>query len=175
MTYGATLTAPNNGQKHPAVLLITGSGQQDRDETILGHKPFAVIADYLTRRGDPLVLRGLPYLEQLTAACPCTAIVLRWYGNKILCVASESSSENPVSSYPRGRPMPLGRGAIARSILAQLPRPRLMPLIEASPFRARFEAKGRFKEYLSAVPTIVIDAQTPPALLGALAALDADD
>ncbi|MCB1228908.1 MAG: alpha/beta fold hydrolase [Verrucomicrobiae bacterium] len=35
----------------PAVVLITGSGPQDRDETIAGHKPFAVIADYLTRRG----------------------------------------------------------------------------------------------------------------------------
>ena len=33
------------------MLLITGSGPQDRDETILGHKPFLVLADYLTRRG----------------------------------------------------------------------------------------------------------------------------
>ncbi len=38
--------------------------------------------------------------------------------------------KNPMSSYPRGRPMPLGRGAIARSIIAFLPRQRLMPLIE---------------------------------------------
>src|SRR4029078_11543773 len=35
-----------------------------------------------------------------------------------------------ISSYPRGRPMPLGRGAIARSIMAFLPRPRLVPLVE---------------------------------------------
>jgi pimeloyl-ACP methyl ester carboxylesterase len=35
----------------PCAILITGSGQQDRDETLLGHKPFLVIADYLTRRG----------------------------------------------------------------------------------------------------------------------------
>jgi hypothetical protein len=33
------------------VILITGSGAQDRDESLLGHKPFFVIADYLTRRG----------------------------------------------------------------------------------------------------------------------------
>ncbi len=33
------------------MLLLTGSGAQDRDETILGHKPFLVIADALTRRG----------------------------------------------------------------------------------------------------------------------------
>jgi pimeloyl-ACP methyl ester carboxylesterase len=33
------------------VLLITGSGPQDRDEALMGHRPFLVIADYLTRRG----------------------------------------------------------------------------------------------------------------------------
>ncbi len=34
-----------------AVVLISGSGAQDRDESLLGHKPFLVLADYLTRRG----------------------------------------------------------------------------------------------------------------------------
>ena len=48
---GATFTRPQTGKKLPVVILITGSGQQDRDETIFEHKPFAVIADYLTRRG----------------------------------------------------------------------------------------------------------------------------
>ncbi|MEH2473656.1 DNA-binding IclR family transcriptional regulator [Nitrobacteraceae bacterium AZCC 2161] len=92
--------------------------------------PKIVEMDYLARRSDVLVLHGLPYLKELTGAYSCTAMLLRWYGNKILCVASESSTKNPVSSYPRGRPMPLGRGAIARSIMAFLPRPRLLPLIE---------------------------------------------
>ncbi|HEX8294591.1 MAG TPA: alpha/beta fold hydrolase [Pyrinomonadaceae bacterium] len=46
-----TLTLPRAKGPHTAVLLISGSGQQDRDETILGHKPFHVLADYLTRRG----------------------------------------------------------------------------------------------------------------------------
>lgn len=46
-----TLTLPQGNGPFPAAILITGSGQQDRDETMLGHKPFAVIADYLTRRG----------------------------------------------------------------------------------------------------------------------------
>jgi pimeloyl-ACP methyl ester carboxylesterase len=36
---------------HPAALLISGSGAQDRDETLLGHKPFLVLADHLTRKG----------------------------------------------------------------------------------------------------------------------------
>ena len=51
------------------------------------------------------------------------------YGTKF-CVGLRSSTKNPISSYPRGRPMPLGRGAIARSIMAFLPRPRLLPLVE---------------------------------------------
>jgi pimeloyl-ACP methyl ester carboxylesterase len=48
-----TLTLPPAaaGAKFPALLLISGSGPQDRDATMFGHKPFAVIADALTRRG----------------------------------------------------------------------------------------------------------------------------
>jgi hypothetical protein len=46
-----TLTLPRSPGPHAAVLLITGSGPQDRDEAIMGHRPFLVIADYLTRRG----------------------------------------------------------------------------------------------------------------------------
>ena len=50
-TLAATLTIPNGKGPFPAVLLITGSGSEDRNETVAGHKPFLVIADYLTRRG----------------------------------------------------------------------------------------------------------------------------
>jgi hypothetical protein len=46
-----TLTIPSTPGPHPAVILITGSGTQDRDETIAGHRPFLVLADHLTRRG----------------------------------------------------------------------------------------------------------------------------
>ncbi|MDT3696430.1 MAG: alpha/beta hydrolase [Ignavibacterium sp.] len=46
-----TLTFPKNGNLFPAVILITGSGGQNRDEEIFNHKPFLVIADYLTRNG----------------------------------------------------------------------------------------------------------------------------
>ncbi len=57
VTFGGTFTYPMNKvlKKYPTVILITGSGQQDRDETILQHKPFAVIADYLTKKGMALL------------------------------------------------------------------------------------------------------------------------
>jgi len=46
-----TLTLPDSVRKFPVVILISGSGSQDRDETIFGHKPFLVLADYLTKKG----------------------------------------------------------------------------------------------------------------------------
>jgi fermentation-respiration switch protein FrsA (DUF1100 family) len=45
-----TLTLPRSGQPFPAVILISGSGPQDRNETVCGHRPFLVLADYLTRK-----------------------------------------------------------------------------------------------------------------------------
>jgi uncharacterized protein len=53
----ATLTIPPGKRPFPAVLLIVGSGPHDRDETLMGHKPFLVLADYLTRQGI-VVLRA---------------------------------------------------------------------------------------------------------------------
>ncbi|MES2808371.1 MAG: alpha/beta hydrolase [Bacteroidota bacterium] len=49
--YGATLTLPKLVKKAKAVILITGSGQLDRDETMMEHKPFWIIADHLSRNG----------------------------------------------------------------------------------------------------------------------------
>lgn len=46
-----TLTIPRGQGPFPAAVLVTGSGAQDRDETVFGHKPFLVLADYLTRAG----------------------------------------------------------------------------------------------------------------------------
>jgi hypothetical protein len=46
-----TLTIPEGTGPFPCAVLISGSGQQDRDESIMGHKPFLVISDHLTRHG----------------------------------------------------------------------------------------------------------------------------
>ena len=50
-TLAGTLTLPKKDGKFPVVVLITGSGPQNRDEELMGHKPFLILSDYLTRNG----------------------------------------------------------------------------------------------------------------------------
>jgi len=51
ITLAGTLTLPKGSGPFPAVILITGSGAQNRNEELLGHKPFLIISDYLTQNG----------------------------------------------------------------------------------------------------------------------------
>jgi uncharacterized protein len=58
-----TISMPPGAGPFPAVVLVTGSGPQDRNEELLGHKPFLVIADYLARHG----IASLRYDDRGTA------------------------------------------------------------------------------------------------------------
>lgn len=51
VTLSGTLTIPQGKGPFPAVVLVSGSGPNDRDETLMGHKPFLILSDYLSRRG----------------------------------------------------------------------------------------------------------------------------
>ncbi len=51
VTLAGTLTMPTGEGPFPAAILISGSGPQDRDEALMGHRPFLVLADHLTRHG----------------------------------------------------------------------------------------------------------------------------
>ncbi len=51
LTLAGTLTLPQENGTFPAVILISGSGPQNRNEEVFGHQPFLVLADYLTRQG----------------------------------------------------------------------------------------------------------------------------
>lgn len=51
VSLAGTLTIPQGKGPFPAIVLVSGSGPQDRDETLFGHKPFLVLADHLTRNG----------------------------------------------------------------------------------------------------------------------------
>jgi len=51
ISLAGTFTYPKSGSDFPVVLLISGSGPQDRNSELLNHRPFLVISDYLTRLG----------------------------------------------------------------------------------------------------------------------------
>lgn len=51
VSLAGTVVMPRGKGPFPAVVFVTGSGPQDRDETLMGHRPFLVIADYLARHG----------------------------------------------------------------------------------------------------------------------------
>jgi len=51
ITLAGTLTMPEGDGPFPAVILVSGSGKQDRNETVFGHKPFLIIADWLSKNG----------------------------------------------------------------------------------------------------------------------------
>lgn len=51
ITLAGTLTLPSKDSTFPAVILISGSGPQNRDEELMGHRPFLVLADHLTKNG----------------------------------------------------------------------------------------------------------------------------
>src|SRR5258708_9555429 len=51
ISLAGTLTLPRRPGPFPAVILLSGSGPHDRDESLVGHRPFLVLADHLTRKG----------------------------------------------------------------------------------------------------------------------------
>jgi uncharacterized protein len=91
VTLAATLTVPEGPGPHPGLVLITGSGLQDRDETIAEHKPFWILADTLSRQGIA-VLRyddrgyagstGDPTLATLEDFASDARAVARWLAER---------------------------------------------------------------------------------------------
>src|SRR5262249_57696521 len=65
-----TLTLPKGKGPFPAAVLITGSGPQDRDETIARHKPFLLLADHLTRQGIAVLRYDDPGVAKSTRDFP---------------------------------------------------------------------------------------------------------
>lgn len=87
------------------------------------------------RQSDPLVRSGVVFLTTLVeqAGITCCAALARLYGNKVMCVADARSPRFDMqTSYERGRPMPILRGATSKAVLSALPtrkRDRLLRLI----------------------------------------------
>jgi DNA-binding IclR family transcriptional regulator len=114
--------------------------------------------DRLIRITDPLVREGTALLRDVAAQAriPCVAVLTRLYGETVMCIADERSQDASIrTSYERGRPRPLTRGATSKIILAQLPARRLHRLLlkngprdTGRPFE--MEAK-EFREHLTVI------------------------
>lgn len=88
--------------------------------------------DRRMRISDPLIREGEPVLRDVVHASPipCVAVLARLYGDDVICVADYRASNAQIdTSYERGRPMPLMRGATSKAILAQLPRSKLEKIL----------------------------------------------
>lgn len=97
--------------------------------------PAFIEYERLIRLSDPLLAAGGSLLPEiaLQAAIPCVAVLARLYGDTVMCVADASPvGQSITSSFERGRPMPLMRGATSKMILAQLPARRLEKALTSS-------------------------------------------
>lgn len=93
-----------------------------------------VAFDRLVRLTDPIARLGDELLRDivLQARVPCAGVLARLYGDTVMCVADAVPAGDVIrTSYERGRPRPLTRGATSKVILAQLPTRRLNKLLNA--------------------------------------------
>jgi DNA-binding IclR family transcriptional regulator len=91
--------------------------------------------DRRLRISDPLIREGDPMLADIlnAAQIPCVAVLARLYRDQVICVADQRTDDNAVeTSYERGNPMPLLRGATSKVILAQLPKAKLGKVVKAA-------------------------------------------
>jgi DNA-binding IclR family transcriptional regulator len=89
--------------------------------------------DRLIRLTDPLYCAGTPLLRDLVAQArvPCVAVLARLYNETVMCVSQAAApGEDIATSYERGLPRPLTRGATSKVILAHIPPRRLKLLLE---------------------------------------------
>ena len=112
--------------------------------------------DRLVRMTDPIYQAGTALLQELAAQAriPCVAVLARLYGDTVMCVADAVSADRLIrTSYERGRPRPLTRGATSKVILAQMPARKLTRLL-VTQYDAKHPfvpSEGEFREELSAI------------------------
>jgi DNA-binding IclR family transcriptional regulator len=112
--------------------------------------------DRLVRITDPLYRVGTSFLRDVVdqARVPCAALLCRLYDDRVMCIADYTSADDGVhTSYERGQPRPLTRGATAKVILAQLPPRRLSKLLDSASANATPVSKsaGRFRDELAEI------------------------
>ncbi|MGE7415009.1 IclR family transcriptional regulator [Methylobacterium tarhaniae] len=85
-----------------------------------GLGPRIVEFDRLLRIADPLLTRARSPIRALSATLEANVLLCGYYGDKVLCVDIVWPDQSVASFYERGRPMPMFRGAMAKTILAHL-------------------------------------------------------
>ncbi|WLS00664.1 IclR family transcriptional regulator [Shinella sumterensis] len=113
-------------------------GQGFLDPSIEAHYRLGAAIIEFDRRlriSDPLIHEGDPMLAEVldTVQVPCVAVLARLYRDQVICVAERATPGSAVeTSYERGRPMPLLRGATSKTILAQLPKAKLGKVVKGA-------------------------------------------
>jgi DNA-binding IclR family transcriptional regulator len=112
--------------------------------------------DRLIRLTDPLVKAGMATLNDIArqTEVPCVAVLCRLYGDTVMCVADTRNAGSDVqTSFERGRPRPLTRGATSKAILAQLAPRRLEKLLarDAQHVTLTAAARSAFREELALI------------------------
>jgi DNA-binding IclR family transcriptional regulator len=96
--------------------------------------PAIIELDRNIRLSDPLITVAKPAMRWLAdqAPVPCTILLCRLYGDRVMCIhQEEKSGVTGEVSYERGRPMPLSLGAPSKTIIAQLSSRRLAAVMPA--------------------------------------------
>lgn len=83
--------------------------------------PRIIELDRLMRMTDPLLTGAVVPMRELAAALAANVMLCSYYGDKVMCVDLVWPDRNVAQAYERGRPMPMFRGAMAKTILAHLP------------------------------------------------------
>lgn len=113
-------TSPSNVYRTVRELVEAGFLESARESRYrLG--PTFLEFEHRLRETDPLVRSGGLFLRTLVeqAAHPCVAVLARLYGRRVMCVA-EAHTLDQRTSYERGKPMPIVRGATSKAILASM-------------------------------------------------------
>lgn len=101
--------------------------------------------DRQIRLNDPLLHRAGDVMERLITEVRGNLMVCASYGKNVVCIAQAWPDRTVLTSYDRGRPMPLLRGAAGKAILAHLPDHRLRSLMLAN--AAEIAAAGLGKDW----------------------------
>ena len=89
--------------------------------------------DRQIRLTDPMLGRGIAIMQELADQYRENLLLCGYYGDKLICTAQAWTHQTILTSYARGRPMPLLWGAAGKVILAHLPTPRLRSLMLRDP------------------------------------------